>query len=126
MAAELCKEAADAWGEREGPVVLTTVDGRGMPNAIYASVVNRMADGRLAVADNYFSKTKANIDAGSKASILFITKSHKSYQVKGSIEYQAAGPLYQEMLSWANPKLPRKGVVVINPEETYRGKDKLA
>jgi len=102
------------------------VDRRGMPNAIYAGMVNRMADGRLAVADNYFAKTKANIDAGTRASILFITKGHKSYQVKGSVEYQTAGPLYQEMLSWASPKHPRKGVVVVNTEEMYRGKDKLA
>ncbi len=119
-------EVSQAWSEREGPLVLTTVDGSGMPNAIYASVVARMSDGRIAVADNYFDKTKANIDTHSKASVLFITAGHKSYQVKGDIEYHESGPLYEEMLTWATPKHPRKGVVVVNADEVYRGAEKLA
>jgi predicted pyridoxine 5'-phosphate oxidase superfamily flavin-nucleotide-binding protein len=126
MIEQLPGEVVKAWEEREGPVVLATVDGNGKPNAIYATIVKRMADGRLAVADNFFDKTLANIRAGSRASILFITNARKSYQVKGSIEYCTQGPLYEEMLGWADPRHPRKGVAVLNSEEIFRGKDRLA
>jgi len=125
MALPLCDEIAQAWCEREGPVVLATVSGDGTPNAIYATIVSRMADGRLAVADNYFVKTKANIDSGSRASVLFMTKQGKAYQVKGRLEYHADGPLHAEMLIWADAKHPRKGVAILNAEEGFAGSKKL-
>jgi predicted pyridoxine 5'-phosphate oxidase superfamily flavin-nucleotide-binding protein len=125
MGTKLPDEVIAAWKDREGPVVLTTVNSEGVPNSIYASIVSMMADGRIAVADNYFDKTIANIRAGRKAGILFITKKFKSYQIKGGIEYCSKGPLYDEMLLWADPKHPRKGVAVMNTEEAYKGKDKL-
>ena len=122
----LPEEVASAWLEREGPLVLTTVDDNGMPNAIYAGIAKMIADGRIAVADNYFYKTIANIHNKCTASILFITKNRKSYQIKGRIDYHSEGPLYEEMLTWADPKHPRKGVAVMNPEEVYKGKERLA
>jgi predicted pyridoxine 5'-phosphate oxidase superfamily flavin-nucleotide-binding protein len=123
MFKQLPEEVLAAWKEREGPVVLVTVDGEQTPNAIYASIAHLMSDGRLAVADNYFDKTKANIDARTKASLLFITKNRKSYQVKGTIDYHTGGPLYEEMLAWADPKHPRKGVAILNMQKAYRGRD---
>ncbi len=125
MAQQLCDDVVKAWEEREGPVVLTTVGAQGVPNSIYAGVVNRMKDGRLAVVDNYFVKSKANLVAGPQASILFFSKSGKSCQVKGKAEYHADGPLHAEMLEWANPKHPRKGVAILNAEEAYSGSQKL-
>jgi predicted pyridoxine 5'-phosphate oxidase superfamily flavin-nucleotide-binding protein len=119
-------EVLAAWNDRERTVVLTTVDAGGRPNSIYASIAHLTNDGRLAVCDNYFDKTKANIDARTGACLLFITKSRKSYQVKGTIDYHSGGPLYEEMLSWSDPKHPRKGVAVLNPESIYRGKDRIA
>ena len=73
---------SQAWEQREGPIVLTTVDREGTPNAIYATCVSKFGEDTLVVADNFFNKTRANILAGSKASLLFITKEGKSYQVK--------------------------------------------
>ncbi|MBN1603182.1 MAG: pyridoxamine 5'-phosphate oxidase family protein [Chitinispirillaceae bacterium] len=127
MTKKLPDEVMNAWQEREGPLVLITVSKNGIPNAIYASIVKIIDDGRIAVVDNYFDKTKLNIDEGNcKASALFIASGHKSYQIKGSVEYHTQGPLYEEILSWADPKHPRKGVAIINCEEVYRGKDRLA
>jgi predicted pyridoxine 5'-phosphate oxidase superfamily flavin-nucleotide-binding protein len=127
MVKKLPDEVINAWQEREGPLVLVTVSENGTPNAIYASIVKIIADGRIAVADNYFDKTKSNIDMGNcKVSALFITKEHKSYQVKGNVEYHIQGSLYEEMLTWADSKHPRKGVAIVNCEEVYRGKDRLA
>jgi hypothetical protein len=126
MPNKLPEEVVNAWSEREGPLVLATVDNDGIPNAIYALIVNMFPDGRIAVVDNFFNKTKSNIDRQCKASVLFIAKGHKSYQVKGNVEYYSEGPVYQQMLTWADPKYPCKGVVIINPEDVYRGADLLA
>ena len=59
----------DAWDSHEGPIVLTTADEKGIPNAIYATFVKLLDDGRIVVADNYFNKTRANIKRGSKGSV---------------------------------------------------------
>jgi len=126
MSVKLPKEVIEAWKERESPLVLITVSADGVPNAIYASIVNILSDGRIAVVDNYFKKTKSNIEMNSKASALFISKNHKSYQIKGSIEYYNDGPIYNQMLTWADSKHPRKGVVVINAENVYRGAEQIA
>jgi len=125
MTKKLPDAVMKAWQEREGPLVLITVSENGIPNAIYASIVKIIADGRIAIADNYFDKTKVNIEKGTVGSLLFITKNRKAYQVKGPIEYYIEGPFYEEMLSWADPKYPRKGVAIVNTETIFKGKEKL-
>ena len=45
--ADLPEAAAQAWENREGPVVLTTVDSRGIPNTIYVSCVNNTRTTKL-------------------------------------------------------------------------------
>ncbi len=45
MNVSLPDEVVQAWKNREGPLVLTTVNKEGAPNAIYASIVNIIADG---------------------------------------------------------------------------------
>ena len=54
--------------------MLTTVNPAGIPNAIYATCVSQYGEDQIVVANNFFSKTLENILAGSKASLLFITK----------------------------------------------------
>jgi predicted pyridoxine 5'-phosphate oxidase superfamily flavin-nucleotide-binding protein len=126
MNVRLPDEVVQAWEARNGPVVLCTVNGNHVPNAIYASITSRMKDGRFAVVDNFFHKTQQNILSGSRASFLFITKAGKAYQVVGSVEYCTSGPLYDEMRSWAEPSLPRVGVAIINAEAVFSGKEQLA
>ena len=42
--ANLPEAAAEAWENREGPVVMTTVDSNGTPNTIYVSCVNKYSN----------------------------------------------------------------------------------
>jgi len=51
---------------RKGPVILTTVDKNGIPNAIYVTCISKFSEDTIVVADNYFNKTKKNILARSK------------------------------------------------------------
>lgn len=113
------------WDQHEGPIVFSTVDNAGVPNAIYASYAKLLDDGRIVVADNYFDKTRANIKNGSRGSVLFITKDMKSYQAKGSIEYLTEGPVYEDMRAWVDEKHPRVAAAVMSIEELYAGSEKL-
>ena len=123
--AALPEKVSKAWEDREGPVVLSTVNTNGVPNAIYATFVSKFSEDTIVVANNYFSKTLANILAGSKGSILFITKDRKSYQIKGSIEYHQEGAIFDDMKKWNPEKHPGHAAAALKVEEVYSGAEKL-
>ena len=121
----LPEAVSQAWENREGPIVLTTVDAEGNPNAIYATCVSKYREDMLVVADNFFNKTKANILAGSKATLLFITKEGKSYQIKGEIEYHTEGAIFEDMKQWNPAKLPGHAAAALKVEQVFCGAEKL-
>ena len=112
------------WDDRKGPVVLATVNADGVPNAIYASCVGKFGDDKLVVADNFFDKTRANILAGSRGSILFMTNDGKAFQVKGAVERLTEGEIFDDMKSW-NGDRPGHAAAVLSVEEVYSGAEKL-
>lgn len=114
-----------AWEDRNGPVVLVTVDGAGVANAIYATCVSMFGVDKLVVADNYFSKTRANILSGSKGAILFITNEGKAYQAKGTLTYHKEGDVFDDMKKWNPDKHPGHAAVALNVEEVYSGAEQL-
>jgi uncharacterized protein len=123
--AVLPDEVSKAWEDREGPVILSTVNGDGIPNAIYATCVSKFSEDTIVVANNYFSKTLENILSGSKGSILFITKNGKAYQIKGSIEHHKEGAVFEDMKKWNPEKLPGHAAAALKVEEVYSGSEKL-
>ena len=123
--AALTEEVSNAWEDRDGPIILSTVNGGGMPNVIYASCVSKFSENTIVVANNHFSKTLENILSGSKGSILFITKQGKSYQIKGSIQYLKEGTIFEDMKKW-NPKQDLgHGAAALKVERVYAGANKL-
>ncbi len=114
-----------AWETRQGPIVLATVDAQGIPNIIYATCVKMYDEGLLVVADNFFSKTRANILAGSQGSLLFITDEGKAYQLKGTIAYETEGAYFDDMKTWLDAKLPGHAAAVLQVQEAYSGATKL-
>ena len=122
---QLPEEVSKAWDNRNGPIVLVTVDGAGLPNAIYAGAVSKFAEDTLVLADNYFDKTRRNILRGSKGAILFITKDNQSFQIKGRLEYHRSGPIYEDMKKWNPVKYPGHAAVSLMVEEVYQGAKKL-
>ena len=123
--AKLTKEILDAWNQRNGPVVLTTVAADGTPNAIYATCVGLYGDDTLVVADNYFDKTRANIRSGCTGAILFITKDNKAFQVKGRLAYHENGPVFDEMKRWNPANHPGHAAAALQVESAYSGATKL-
>ena len=122
---ELPTDVIQAWENHEGPVVLTTVDVEGTPNAIYATCVRLSSDDTLVVADNFFNKTRANILSESKGALLFITNEGKSYQVKGRIEYHTQGPIFDEMKQWNPTRLPGHAAAALRVEQVFSGGEQL-
>ena len=122
----LPENVSKAWEDREGPIVLATVNGDGIPNAIYATCVSKFDESTIVIANNYFSKTMENIQAGSKGTVLFLTKEKKSFQMKGRITYHTEGAIYDDMKKWNPEKHPGHGAAALTVEEVYSGAEKLA
>ena len=115
----LPQEAREAWENRDGAIILATVNESGTPNIIYATCVGLYEDGRIVVADNYFDKTRKNIQADSKGAILFITKDKKAYQIKGYLEYHTEGKIFDLMKSWNPEQHPGHAAAALVPEVVF-------
>lgn len=115
----------NAWDNRDGAVVFTTVDSSGAPNSIYATCVSLFEGDSIVVANNYFDKTMKNIEGGSKASVLFITTDSKAYQAKGTLEYFTDGEIFEDMKTWNPEKHPGHGAAVLRVQSVYSGAEKL-
>ena len=122
---QLPANVSEAWNRKNGPVVFSTVDEKGIPNAIYATCVSKYDENTILIADNYFHKTKKNIFSGSKGSVLFITKENNAFQLKGSIEYHTNGPLFDDMKKWNSEDLPGHAVAALKVDSVYSGSDRL-
>jgi len=121
----LPEDVRKAWDDRKGPIVFSTVDQNAVPNAIYATCVNLFGEDSIVIADNYFDKTRNNILAGSKGSVLFITNQDKAFQAKGTIEYHTEGDVFEDMKTWNPKEHPGHAAAVLKVEEVYSGAEKL-
>ncbi len=121
----LPEKVSEAWDNRKGPVVFTTVNSDGEPNSIYVTCVSKFDEETILIADNFFSKTRKNIMSGSKASVLFITDEDKAFQVKGTIEYHMEGVFFDDMKTWNPDTLPGHAVAVVKVVDIYSGAEKL-
>lgn len=121
----LTNEVIQAWENRQEPIILTTVDKEGIPNAIYASCVSKYDDETLVVANNHFQKTRTNILSGCQVSLLFRTKDWKTYQIKGEVEYHTEGDIYDDMKDWNSPHRAGHAAAAIKVKQVYSGAKQL-
>ncbi len=119
--AALPEKVRQAWEEKEGLVIFSTVNQAGIPNSVYISCASLYSEDTIVIANNKFSKTLENIQSGSQGSVLFITPEKKSYQIKGTIEYYTEGPVFEDMKKW-NPKTDLGfGAAALRVEQIYSG-----
>jgi len=114
------------WKNKHDAIVLTTVNSEGVPNSIYATQAALFGNNNVLVANNKFKKTLENIEVCKKATVLFITKEMKSYQLKGTISYKTKGDEFDDMKKWNRADLPGYGVAIIEVNEVFSGAQKLA
>ena len=115
----------EAWKNKKGAPVFTTVSKDGTGNSVYVTCVSLYNKETIVIADNYFDKTRKNILNGSRGNFLFITEGDKSYQIKGEIEYQKEGEFFNDMKKWNPDRHPGHAAVVLKIEEVYSGADQL-
>lgn len=114
------------WSNKQDAIVLTTVSNEGVPNSIYATQVALFENNKILVANNKFKKTLENIEVCKEATVLFITKEMKAYQLKGTVGYKTEGKEYEDMKKWNRSDLPGYGVAIIEVNDIYSGAEKLA
>lgn len=122
----LPNDTKNAWNDRDGPVILATVSANGQPNIIYATCVGLFAEDVLVVADNYFDKTRQNLLAGSRGSLLFRAKNGDAFQVQGKFSYHTDGPVFAHMKTWNPQRHPGRAAVALHVEAVYSGAKRLA
>ena len=122
----LPEKVSKAWDARKGPVIFATVDEEEVPNAIYATCVNKFNQDTIVIADNFFDKTRKNIFAGTRGSILFITPEDQAFQLKGSVEYHTEGEIFEDMKTWNPKQHPGHAAAALKIEEVYSGSKKLS
>ena len=123
--AALPEIVTESFKDKQGPAVFTTVNKDGVPNSIYVNCVRIFSEDTFVIADNYFNKTRWNILAGSRGSLLFLTSKIKSFQIKGRIEYHESGEIYEDMKTWNPIKHPGHAAAAIKVDEVYSGAEKL-
>jgi hypothetical protein len=114
-----------AWKQRSGPWVLGTVSPEGEPNVAYVLSVKKYDDGLIVIADNFFGKTRGNIESTHRGSLLFMTDDMKAYQIKGHIELQKSGEYFDDMKQWLEDRFPGEAAAVLRFDQVYEGSTKL-
>jgi len=121
----LPKVVKEAWENRSDPAVLTTVSKEGVPNSVYVGCASLFRDNLFVFADNYFDKTRKNIQNGSPGALLFIDKQGKSYQIKGSLEYHHNDEIFTHMKSVNPPQHPGHAAVALLVKAVYSGAEQF-
>lgn len=92
---------ADLHGCFEGtvPAVLCTASAAGIPNITYLSKVRQVDGGRIAVSNQFFSKTARNIAERPQASLVLVdAATHDEYRLDITYERtERRGPLFDQL-----------------------------
>ena len=92
---------ADLRGCFEGtvPAVMCTASAAGIPNVTYLSKVRQAGPGRIAVSNQFFSKTARNIAENPHASLVLVDAgTHDEYRLAITYERtERRGPIFDQL-----------------------------
>jgi uncharacterized protein len=99
----------------------------GEPNVIPIGMCNLQEDGEtLWIADNYFHKTRNNLDENPRGAIYVWGPEIKGcYQIKGDIEIKTKGADYEKMYKMVKSRgdrFPAKALAIMKITEVYECK----
>jgi predicted pyridoxine 5'-phosphate oxidase superfamily flavin-nucleotide-binding protein len=111
-------------------VSLGTCSRAGIPNTVPIGVGKFVDDETLAVVDNYFLKTRKNLEENPHAAVSFWVSEEKDgklitkegYQMKGTVTIQESGPLFEQIKAETKAiraDFPVKAIVLIKVQEIY-------
>lgn len=91
------KEVQEFLPGKMGWVATATPDG--VPNVTPKGSVQLLDDEHIMFADLFSLKTRANLERNPVAAVTVIDeKSHRGYQLKGSVELLSSGTLYDQVV----------------------------
>ncbi|MBN2335689.1 pyridoxamine 5'-phosphate oxidase family protein [Candidatus Bathyarchaeota archaeon] len=110
---------------RQRTIPLGTSSAFGVPNTAYIGSWWWEDDETILVMDNFFRKTRENLDENPVASLLaWSREQRKSYQMKCSATVLTEGPEYDKAFRRERMRkdfhYPCKAVVLLRVEEVYR------
>lgn len=116
----------EALQANNAPAVFATTNSDGNPNVIYVMLVKTNDPNIVLLNDSVFTKTRANILAGSRGAVAFMTPDHKAFQIKGSLRYHTSGPLFDHMRASVDATHARVAAVELVADEVYEGAERLS
>lgn len=121
--AQMPKEVMDAFNDPAASKWLATVNPKEVkPNAVTISTLMSKDNETLVFAHLFMEKTKANLDANKKVSVLAFKPPLTCYRVTGTFqEWQRSGPFYETFRDSVFKKMPvqAQGVGLIKVEEIF-------
>jgi predicted pyridoxine 5'-phosphate oxidase superfamily flavin-nucleotide-binding protein len=111
-------------------LVLGTASKAGVPNAVPIGILKFHDDETLIIVDNFFLKTRENLNKNPWAAITCWDMEEKDgklipkdgFQLKGKVKIEDSGPLYEKVradVKAINANLPAKAIVLVKVEEIY-------
>lgn len=106
---------------KQKPLPIATADKTGKPNVVFVTMWKILDDETLLIVDNFFNKTRKNIDENpNMAAVVFDGDAKKSYQLKGTITIENKGDKYLAAKEMADAKkLPGKAAVLFHIKEIF-------
>ena len=108
---------------KQKPVPVATADSNGKPNVIFVTFLRIVDDETIQIADNFFNKTRANLNENPQISIVgYDSETKRSFQVKGRVDIMTEGPVYEDVKAWVHARskaMPMMSAVVMHVEEIY-------
>jgi hypothetical protein len=114
-------------------LVLGTASKSGIPNTVPIGIMKFHDDETLIIVDNYFLKTRENLNKNPWAAITCWDMEEKDgklttkdgFQLKGKVKIEDNGPLYEKVraeVKAMNANLPAKAIALVKVEEIYEVK----
>ncbi len=106
---------------KQKPLPIATADKSGKPNVVFVTMWKILDDETILFVDNFFKKTRKNIEANPNMAIVaYDSDAKKSYQVKGTVDIETKGNRFSTAKEMADSKkLPGKAAVVFHVKEIY-------
>ncbi|MFZ2870499.1 pyridoxamine 5'-phosphate oxidase family protein, partial [Zavarzinia sp.] len=107
------------------PSIIATVDAAGVPNISYLSHVHYVDDDHVALSNQYFTKTSANVrDRGTAALIVVDGRSGRQYLLDiAFVSSHREGALFERMSDHLNAMSSRQGmsdIMALRSADLYR------
>ncbi len=107
--------------EKQKPLPIATADKGGVPNVVFVTMWKILDDENILFVDNFFNKTRKNIEANPNMAIVaYDGDAKKSYQIKGVVDIEEKGDTFSTAKAMADSKkLPGKAAFIFHVKEIY-------